>query len=167
MSRNVCVCVFMPGNCLQGFPTALEIGMQFNMSVCLEMGHPGGSGVKNPPASAGYTNQIPGLGRFPKAGNDNPSHGQRSLAGCGPQGHKELDMTEKLSMSLLRYIISGLKKVQVKQYPLTSYVKNFSTMLILFSRTAIHQVVFSSYIPWFYQSFRDSKVIVYKISLLF
>ena len=22
------------------------------------------------------------------------SHGQRSLAGCGPQGHKELDMTE-------------------------------------------------------------------------
>ena len=56
MSRNVCVCVFMPGNYLEGFPTAPEIGMQFNMSVCLEMGHPGGSGVKNPPASAGDTN---------------------------------------------------------------------------------------------------------------
>ena len=23
------------------------------------------------------------------------SHGQRSLAGCGPQGHTELDMTEE------------------------------------------------------------------------
>jgi len=53
---EMCVCVFMPGNYLEGFPTAPEIGMQFNMSVCLEMGHPGGSGVKNPPASAGDTN---------------------------------------------------------------------------------------------------------------
>ena len=27
-------------------------------------------------------------------------HGQRSLAGCSPQGHKELDMTEWLTLSL-------------------------------------------------------------------
>ena len=60
---EMCVCVFMPGNYLEGFPTAPEIGMQFNMSVCLEMGHPGGSGVKNPPASAGDTGSILDQGR--------------------------------------------------------------------------------------------------------
>ena len=45
---------------------------------------------------------IPGLGRLPGEGNDNPlqyscldkSHGQRSLVGYSPQGHKELDTTE-------------------------------------------------------------------------
>ena len=45
---------------------------------------------------------IPGLGRPPREGNDNPlqyscldkSHGQRSLMGYSPQGHKELDTTE-------------------------------------------------------------------------
>ena len=40
---------------------------------------------------------------------------------------------------------------------LTRYVKKFSLMLILFNRTAIHEVVFSSYIPWFYQSLLRSK----------
>ena len=29
------------------------------------------------------------------------SHGQRSLAGYGPQGHKESDTTERLTRSLL------------------------------------------------------------------
>ena len=33
---------------------------------------PGGSVVKNPPASAGDTGSIPGLGRSPGEGNDNP-----------------------------------------------------------------------------------------------
>ena len=28
------------------------------------------------------------------------SHGQRSLVGCGPRGHKELDATEESSLSL-------------------------------------------------------------------
>ena len=44
---------------------------------------------------------IPGLDRSPGGGNGNPPvflpgefHGQRSLAGYGPWGHKELDMTE-------------------------------------------------------------------------
>ena len=47
---------------------------------------------------------IPGLGRFPGGGCDNPLHYsslenphlQRSLAGFSPQGCKELDMTERL-----------------------------------------------------------------------
>ena len=44
---------------------------------------------------------IPGSGRFPERRHGNQlqyscleSHGQRSLVGYSPQGHKELDMTE-------------------------------------------------------------------------
>ena len=45
---------------------------------------------------------IPGSGRSPGGAAWQPTsvflpgkpHGQRSLAGCGPQGHKELDTTE-------------------------------------------------------------------------
>ena len=61
--------------------------------------------VKNPPANAGDTGDadlIPGSTRSPGEGHGNPlqncwpgeSHGQRSLAGCSPWGHKESDMTE-------------------------------------------------------------------------
>ena len=47
---------------------------------------------------------IPGLGRCPAGGHGNPlqysslekPHGQRSLAGCSPWGHGELDTTERL-----------------------------------------------------------------------
>ena len=69
--------------------------------------------VKNPPASAGDrrdASSIPGLGRSPGGGYGNPllkflpgeSHGQRSLAGYGPQGHTELDMTSRLSTHSLK-----------------------------------------------------------------
>ena len=57
--------------------------------------------VKNPPANAGDAGSIPGSGRSPGGGNGNPLvflpekfHGQRSLAGCSPWGHKESDTTE-------------------------------------------------------------------------
>ena len=36
------------------------------------MGFPGGSGVKNLPAKAGDVDSIPGLGRSPGEGKDNP-----------------------------------------------------------------------------------------------
>ena len=62
---------------------------------------PGGSAVKNLPANAGDVGSIPGLGRSPGGGNGNPtpvflpgeSHGQRSLVGYSPWGHKESDET--------------------------------------------------------------------------
>ena len=46
---------------------------------------------------------IPGSGRFPGVGNGNPFqyflpgifHGQRSLVGYSPWGHKESDTTER------------------------------------------------------------------------
>ena len=65
---------------------------------------PGGSAVKNPPASAGDIGSIPGLGRSPEVGHGNPlqyaclenPHGQRRLAGYSPWGCKELDTAEQL-----------------------------------------------------------------------
>ena len=63
--------------------------------------------VKNPSANTSDTGLSPGLGRSPGEGNGNPlqhlapgkSHGQRSLAGYIPWGHKELDKTEQLNNS--------------------------------------------------------------------
>ena len=61
--------------------------------------------VKNPPTNARYAASILGLGRSPGEGNGNPLqyssgafHGQRSLEGYSPWGHKELDTTERLSL---------------------------------------------------------------------
>ena len=55
--------------------------------------------VKNLPANAGDVREmgsVPGLGKSPGGGSGNPkSHGQRSLAGYSPQGHKESDTTGK------------------------------------------------------------------------
>ena len=58
--------------------------------------------VKNPSANARDIGSIPGSGRFPGGGHGNPlqysclenPHGQRSLVGYSPWGHKELDTTE-------------------------------------------------------------------------
>ena len=73
------------------------------------LGLPGGSVVKNPPAKVGDTRDdslILGLGRASREGKWQPtpillpgkSHVQRSLVGYRPWGHKELDMTERLSV---------------------------------------------------------------------
>ena len=64
--------------------------------------------VKNPSATAGDAEDMglsPGLGRSPGEGNGTSlqysclkkSHGQRSLVGYSPWGHKESDMTYSLS----------------------------------------------------------------------
>ena len=61
--------------------------------------------VKNLPDSTGDVRDMgltPGLGRSPGGGHGNPlqysglenPHGQRSLAGYSPWGHKESDTTE-------------------------------------------------------------------------
>ena len=62
--------------------------------------------VKNPPANVGDSVSIPGSGRSPGGGHDNPlqysclenPHGQRSLVGYSPWGHKEWDMMERISI---------------------------------------------------------------------
>ena len=69
------------------------------------LGFPGGSDSKESICSEGDLGLIPGLGRSPGAGHDNPlqyscletPHGQRSLAGNSCWGCKESDTTERLS----------------------------------------------------------------------
>ena len=72
--------------------------------------------VKNPPAKekkrihlrCGRQGSIPGLGRSPGGRAQQPTpvflpaecHGQRSLEGYGPQGHKESDTIDRLSPAL-------------------------------------------------------------------
>ena len=63
--------------------------------------------VKKPLVKAGDVGLITGLGRSPGGKKQKPtpvllpgkSHGQRRLAGYSPWGHKELDMTERLTLS--------------------------------------------------------------------
>ena len=66
------------------------------------MGFPGGSDGKESACRAGELGLILGSGRTPGEGNGNPLQysrlenlcGQRSLAGCSPWSHKELDTPE-------------------------------------------------------------------------
>ena len=64
--------------------------------------------VKSLPANAGDirdASPVPGLGRFPGRGHGNPlhysclenPHGQISLEGYSPLGHRELEMTDATS----------------------------------------------------------------------
>ena len=69
------------------------------------MGFPGGWDGKESACNVGDLGLIPGLERSPGGGHGNPlqypclenPHGQRSLVGYRPWGHKELDTTERLS----------------------------------------------------------------------
>ena len=61
---------------------------------------PGSSDGKASAYNAGDPGLIPGLGRSPEGGHDNPvflpgeSHEQRSLAGYSPWSHKESDTSK-------------------------------------------------------------------------
>ena len=80
------------------------------------MGFPGGSVVKYPPANSGDAGSIPGLGRFPGGGNGNPLQ-HSCLGNCMDRGawwatvhggHKELDITEQLSMHVIFVILVSM-----------------------------------------------------------
>ena len=70
--------------------------------ISLTLSFPGGSDSKAYACNTGDLGSIPGLGRSPGGGHGNPlqysclenPHGQKSLAGYRPKGHKKLDMTE-------------------------------------------------------------------------
>ena len=70
------------------------------------MGFPGFSVVKNLPVNAGEKGLIPGLGRSPGEGNNNPFQysGLENPMDYSPWGHKESDRTEWLSLSLSPYV---------------------------------------------------------------
>ena len=75
-----------------------------------ERGFTGGSDGKESAYNAGDPGSIPGSGRSPGEGHGNPlqyscvenPHGQRSLVGYSPRGHKESDTTERLSTAQCR-----------------------------------------------------------------
>ena len=77
------------------------------LNVAVSSGFPGGSDGKESACNAGGLGAIPGAGRRPGGGQDNPlqycclgnPQGQRSLVGYRPWGRKEVDTTERLSTS--------------------------------------------------------------------
>ena len=86
---------------------------------------------KESSCNAGDLGSVPGLGRSPGGGHGKPlqysslenSHGQRSLVGYSPWGHKESDMIEQLSTA--------------QQQPLlASDPESVATYLFLDKRTA-------------------------------
>ena len=75
--------------------------------IYIYMGFPGGSDGKESACNVGDLGSIPGLGRSPGGEHGNPLQyfclenplGQRNLVGNSPQGSKELDTTEWLSIA--------------------------------------------------------------------
>ena len=100
--------------------------------------------VKNPLANAGDIRDldlIPGLGKIPwrRAWQPTPvllpgdSHGQRSLAGYSPQGHKELDMTE-----VSQHTHTHLYKTE-------SYILELSSVIfIIYISTYLYYIIYNS-----------------------
>ena len=90
------------------------------------MGFPDGSDGKESACNVGDLGSIPGLGRSSEGGHGNPlqysylenPHGQGSLVGYSPWGHKESDMTEQLAHTHypfytflgFSYLVIGLPK---------------------------------------------------------
>ena len=76
------------------------------------MGFPGSSDSKEFTCNVGDLSSLSGLGKSPGGGHDNPlqysclrnPHGQRSLAGYSPLSHKQLDMTERLSIAHILFL---------------------------------------------------------------
>ena len=93
------------------FSMSVSLGQPWGRALLrvqmLNRGFPGGTMVKNLPANTGDSggrSLIPESGKSPGGGNGNPlqyscqkSREQRSLLGCGPWDHKELDPDEWLS----------------------------------------------------------------------
>ena len=91
---------------LGGAATYQEIYKYFNiLTTIMTVGFPGGLISKESACDIGDLGSIPGLERSPGGGHSNPlqysclenPHGQRSLVGYSPWGHKESDTTERLS----------------------------------------------------------------------
>ena len=93
------------------------------------LGFPGDSAGEESTCNEGDRGMIPGLGRSPGEGHatdfqysclENP-HGQKSLAGCSPWGHKEWDMTEGTSTSQ-QHSTSFLVSVDVYHHKVGVYL---------------------------------------------
>ena len=88
----------------------------------------GGSEGEESACNVGDLGSIPGLGRSPGRGHSNPlqcscmenPHGQRSLVGYSPWGHKESDTTEWLSTHTHKYPVKGFTNHSIEKVHGTS-----------------------------------------------
>ena len=89
-----------------------KLTLQLFHCIIRQLGFPGGSVVKNPPASAGDSGSIPGSGRSPWRRKwqltpvflPGESNGQRNLVGYSLWGCKEWDMTEQLNYNMRKFL---------------------------------------------------------------
>jgi len=97
------------------FLNCLSLGVIFHSPQCWLVGFLGGSVVKNPPAKAGDMSLIPGSGRPPGEGNDNPlqysclenlmGRGAWRLQSMGSQraGHDLVTKQQQLALAYLPF----------------------------------------------------------------
>ena len=106
--------------------------------------------VNNLPVNAGDLGSIPRLKRSPGGGHDNPlqyfclenPHGQRSLTGYSPWGHKELDMTQRPSTQHTKFVIPFLPG---RKCLLISWLHSLSAVVLNLIQSA-PGLVFTDYI---------------------
>ena len=77
-----------------------------------------GSDSKESAFNTGNSGSVPVLGRCPGEENGysflpGEFHQQRSLVGYSPWGHKELDMTEQITLSLSFTVVTQKRKYQI------------------------------------------------------
>ena len=121
------------------------------------VGSPGGAGVKS---------RLPLQGMWVRAlGREDPleeewqptpvfspgeSHGQRSLAGHSPQGHKELDVTQYASAFFTHNFSSSLVAQRLKCLPAMweTWVRSLGREDPLEKEMATHSSILAWRIPW-------------------
>ena len=126
------------------------------------LGFPSGAVIENPPANAGDMDLIPGLGRFHGEGNGNTPvfllgkfHGQRSLVGYSPRGHKESDTTERLHFHfqwLSKHTWGEVKSLNCVRLFATPWMQTMSLPRTL-PGSSIHGILQARILEWVTISF--------------
>ena len=106
--------------CTESYTTEATLQQQ-QQYVLRGQGFPGGSDGKESACSVGDLGSISGLGGVPWRREWQPTpvflpgecHGQRSLAGYSPWGHKESDLTEQFSHTRAHTHTNTLLRVPV------------------------------------------------------
>ena len=85
----------------------LHADIQFLQHHLLKRGFPDSSVDKESACNEGDLGSTPGLGRYPGEGKGYPLQysGLENYMDCSPWVHKELDITERLSLSLVKKIV--------------------------------------------------------------
>ena len=122
----------------------------FNLTISFLVDVWGFPGGKESLCNVGDPGSIPRLGRSSGEGNGNPlqysclRHGQRSLAGCSPQGHKELDMTEQLHYFHLAHVHFWYENFQRDK---TSFISSMNPAGLLFKQVNFQYFCFKYSCP--------------------